>query len=96
MRTTTIATARKRVSHQGPFVPDFWFHIGMNIFHKRIAAKLTQEQLAERAGVSLRRLHSIETAATDNVSLKTLGALTKALGMEIRDVFKPRKDYVRV
>lgn len=44
----------------------------------RKAAKLTQEQLAERAGVGLRTLCKLELGG--NVELSVLAAVAKALG----------------
>lgn len=87
---------RKKVISRREYVPDVSVWIALNLFHKRRAAGLTQGQLARKAGVSFRRYQDIETAATDNVTVKTMSALAKALGMDIRDLFKPRKDYVRV
>jgi transcriptional regulator with XRE-family HTH domain len=87
---------REKVVARKEFVPDVSLWIALNLFYKRRAVGLTQGQLARKAGVSFRRYQSIETAATDNVTVKTLGALADALGMDVRDLFKPRKDYVKV
>lgn len=87
---------RKKVVSRREYVPDVSVWIALNLFHKRRKAGWTQGQLARKAGVSFRRYQSIETAATDNVTIQTLSALAKALSIDIRDLFKPRKDYVRV
>jgi transcriptional regulator with XRE-family HTH domain len=87
---------REHIAARRGYVPDDSVWIALNLFYKRRSAGLTQSQLAKKAGVSFRRYQSIETAATANVTVKTLGALAKALNTEVRDLFKPRKDYVRV
>jgi transcriptional regulator with XRE-family HTH domain len=92
LRTLT----KKKVITRREYVPDVSVWIALNLFYKRRAASLTQGQLAKKAGVSFRRYQTIETAATANVTVKTLSALAKALGLQVRDLLKPRKDYVRV
>ena len=87
---------REHILARREYVPDNSVWIALNLFHKRRSAGLTQGQLAKKASVSFRRYQSIETAATANVTVKTLEALAKALDMEVRDLFKPRKDYVKV
>ena len=87
---------RRRVVSRREYIPDVSVWIALNLFHKRKAAGLTQAQLAKKADVSFRRYQAIETAATANVTVKTLSSLAKALGLQVRDLFKPRKDYVRV
>jgi transcriptional regulator with XRE-family HTH domain len=87
---------RRKVISRREYVPDVSLWIALNLFQKRRKAGWTQGQLAKKAGVSFRRYQSIETAATDNVTIKTMSALAKALGLDIRDLFKPRKDYIRV
>ena len=78
------------------FVPGVSLFIAMNLLDMRLASKLTQRQLAERADVSPRRLVSIETAATANVTVSTLNRLAAVLGVKVKDFFKERTDYVRV
>ena len=87
---------REKVVARRDYVPDDTLWIALNLFYRRRALGLTQGKLAKKAGVSFRRYQSIETAATANVTVKTLGALAKALDIEVRDLFKPRKDYIRV
>jgi transcriptional regulator with XRE-family HTH domain len=96
MRTTTYKTAKKRLATRREFVPNFWLWIAMNILDRRLAAGLTQQRLAQQAGISLRRLHSIETCATKDVKINTIVALADVLGTDLRDLLKPRKDYIRV
>ncbi|HTB33272.1 MAG TPA: helix-turn-helix transcriptional regulator [bacterium] len=91
-----LNVAKKRLQAKRAFVPDVTLWIAMNLLDKRLAAGLSQRQLAEKAGVSFRRLQSLETAETDNVTIKTLGALAQALGIKLKDLLKERTDYVRV
>jgi transcriptional regulator with XRE-family HTH domain len=87
---------REKVVARREYVPDESLWIALNLFYKRREFGLTQGQLAKKAGVSFRRYQSIETAATGNVTVKTLRSLAQVLGLEVRDLFKPRKDYIRV
>jgi transcriptional regulator with XRE-family HTH domain len=88
--------SKKRLNAKRDFVPDVTLWIAMNLLDRRLASGLSQRQLAEKAGVSFRRLQSLETAETDNVTIKTLGALALALGVKLKDLLKERGDYVRV
>ena len=87
---------RQKVLSRREYVPDVSVWIALNLFHKRHKAGLSQGQLARKAGVSFRRYQSIETAATGNVTVKTLSALAHALDIEVRVLFSPRRDHVRV
>jgi transcriptional regulator with XRE-family HTH domain len=51
--------------------------------HKR---KLTQKELAEKAGIRFSYIHEIESGKT-NITLRTLGALAEALELDIRTLF---------
>ncbi len=55
----------------------------------RIAGGWTQEDLAKRAGISLRTLQRIETRETSNPPIRYLGNLAIALGCEIEDLIEP-------
>lgn len=92
----TLAKPKKKPSPQKDYVPSVAVFIAMNLLELRLAAKLTQRQLAERAEVSLRRVASIESAATANVTIKTLERLAAVLGVKVKDFLKERTDYVRV
>ena len=92
----TVAVAKKRIDARREYVPGVSVFIAMNLLEKRLAAKLTQRQLAEKASVSLRRVVSIETAATGNVTVKTLDRLAAVLGVKVKDFFKERTDYIRI
>jgi transcriptional regulator with XRE-family HTH domain len=91
-----LTASKKRLQAKRDFVPDVTLWIAMNLLDKRLAAGLSQRQLAEKAGVSFRRLQSLETAETDNVTIKTLGALAQALGVKLKDLLKERTDYLKV
>jgi transcriptional regulator with XRE-family HTH domain len=54
--------------------------IGAKVRQLRTARKLTQQELAERAGVSQAIISKIETEARDNVTSDVLKALAKTLG----------------
>lgn len=92
----TVAVAKDRMRTKREFVPGTSLFIAMNLLTLRTSAKLTQRQLAEKAKVSLRRLISIETAASANVTVLTLERLAGVLGVKVKDFFKERTDYVRV
>ena len=53
----------------------------------REAARLTQEQLAERSGVSRTTISAIENNDGKAVSTKTLLALAKALNTTVKRLF---------
>ena len=59
--------------------------IGKRIIIARIKADLTQEQLAERVGISPTHLSNIETGTT-RVSLTTIVGLVNALNVTVDDV----------
>ena len=92
----SLAATKRRSNAKHDFVPGVSVFIAMNLLDLRLAAKLTQRQLAEKAEVSLRRLVSIETAATANVTVLTLSRLAAVLGVKVKDLFKERTDYIRV
>jgi len=58
-----------------------------NVRRARNARKLTQEELADRAGLSTRYLGSIERAAV-SASVTVLGRLAQALRMDACDLIK--------
>lgn len=53
----------------------------------REAANLSQEELAEKAGVSRVTISMLETGAQTNVTVNTLCKLSAALGRPIADFF---------
>jgi transcriptional regulator with XRE-family HTH domain len=72
--------------------PGDLYWIGTNIFRLRTEKKLSQVALAEKAGITARALRSLESAETDaNPTLKTLGGVARALGIETVDLYARRK-----
>ena len=65
--------------------------LAANIKAKRSTLGLTQEKLAELADVSYQMVHDIEGCRTW-VSDKTLQSLSKALGLEIYELFRPDEE----
>ena len=60
--------------------------LGQNILRLREAKKLTQEQVAEDAGVSWRYLQELEAGKGTNPSLAVLCGLKTALGCSWDDL----------
>jgi len=54
--------------------------IGKKVYRLRLARKLTQQELAERAGVSQAIISKLETENRDNVTSDVLKGLAKTLG----------------
>lgn len=61
--------------------------MGHKIRDIRILRGMTQEQLAQKSGVSRVSISMIETGKIANVSSKTLRALADALGVSLDDIF---------
>ncbi len=53
----------------------------------RIARGLTQEQVAEKAGLDDKHLQTIE-AGTSNVTMASLVGITRCLGVTLSELFK--------
>lgn len=68
--------------------PDVLVHVAANVRRLRQAAGLSQQALAEAAGVSRRMLVSIERGDV-NVSLTTLDRLAEALGVIFHVLVQP-------
>ncbi len=54
--------------------------IGRTLRERRIALGISQQQLAERAGLSAKHLGRLERGEADRASIATLAALATALG----------------
>jgi transcriptional regulator with XRE-family HTH domain len=54
--------------------------IGKKVYRLRVERKLTQQELADRAGVSQAIISRLETDDRDNVTSDVLKGLAKALG----------------
>jgi transcriptional regulator with XRE-family HTH domain len=65
-------------------------NVGRRVAELRIARKLTQEELAERAEVSARYIQRIERGR-ENLTLVTVANLAKALGVEVVSLFRKAK-----
>ena len=63
--------------------------LAINLRRERHAQNLTQEELADRAGLSARYLGSIERADV-SASLTVLGQLARALSLSPCDLIHPR------
>ena len=55
--------------------------------YKRRVAKLTQAELAEKAGINANTVRTIEKNGIENVKICTLRKLAAALGCEIEELF---------
>ncbi|MCD7858362.1 MAG: helix-turn-helix transcriptional regulator [Clostridiales bacterium] len=61
--------------------------MGFMIQKKREEAGLTQEALAQKAGISRALLSLLETNKTTVTTTKTLQKIAKALGCSVNDIF---------
>ncbi|OHV07825.1 Cro/Cl family transcriptional regulator [Kushneria phosphatilytica] len=68
--------------------PDVLVHVADNVRERRQATGLSQQALAERAGVSRRMLVNIEKGDV-NVSLNTLDRIAEALGVLFHVLVQP-------
>lgn len=62
--------------------------VGRQIATLRLARKWTQEQLAERFGVSWRYLQSVE-AGDENLTIESLAKIANALRVELHILLDP-------
>ena len=60
--------------------------LAASVAHYRAALGLTVEAAAERADLDRRHWQKVEAGET-NATLRTLGRLTRALGVEVRRLF---------
>lgn len=65
--------------------------VGQALQQARLQRRLSQEELAQRAGVSRVTLSRMETAAKTDMSLAALLRLTRTLGYELRLVERGRQ-----
>lgn len=59
----------------------------MKIKLKRISKELTQKELARKVGISHVTLSRIEKGSYENITLKTMKKLAKALDTTVQDLF---------
>lgn len=61
-----------------------------NIKKHREAASLTQQQLADKAGITMNYLAKIESKKMQRgCTIVIVGRIADALGLDIRELFKP-------
>jgi transcriptional regulator with XRE-family HTH domain len=60
--------------------------LGENIKQLRKKYKLSQEELAKKAGITYSTLIKIESGANDNPTIKTIVKIARALNIKIDDV----------
>ena len=63
--------------------------MGINIKERREELKMTQEELANKSGVSRQTISSLETGKYDNVLVSTLAAIAAALDTTVDKIFYP-------
>lgn len=61
--------------------------MGNRIRQKREEINMTQEQLAERSGVSRATISALENGVERNTTSKTLIAIASAMGATVDDIF---------
>jgi len=63
--------------------------LAANIYRLRNAHKMTQKELADKAGIGLKTFQRIETAQPDsNPTLDAIAALSKALRVDIQELYE--------
>jgi len=63
-------------------------NLAQNIKRLRKQLKLSQEELAKKAGITYSTLIKIESGKNDNPTIKTLLKIAKALNVKIDDLLK--------
>ncbi|MEA5058589.1 MAG: helix-turn-helix transcriptional regulator [Candidatus Pelethousia sp.] len=61
--------------------------MGYKVKEAREAKGITQQELAERSGVSRTIIAGLESGAIGNTTIATLVGLAKALGVNVTDIF---------
>lgn len=62
--------------------------MGEKIRELRERKHMSQEELAEKSGISRQTISAIETGKADSVTTGTIGAIAKALGVSVSIFFK--------
>lgn len=65
--------------------------LSQNIKKHRKKHKLSQEELAKKAGITYSTLIKIETGANDNPTIKTLSKIAEALEVSIDELVRGSK-----
>jgi len=68
----------------------------VNVVVERAIARLSQAQLAERAGISRPTLSKIERGVAPDVSIAIIQRIADALGTRVADLLEPPPDMHRV
>lgn len=63
--------------------------MGYKIKELREELKMTQEELAQKSGISRQTISSIETGKYENVLVGTLAAIASALDTTVDKIFYP-------
>ena len=63
--------------------------MGIKIKERREELRMTQEELAQKSGVSRQTISSLETGKYDNVLVGTLSAIATALDTTVDKIFYP-------
>ena len=63
--------------------------MGYKIRERREELRMTQEELAQKAGVSRQTISSLETGKYENVLVSTLSAIALALDTTVDKIFYP-------
>lgn len=63
--------------------------MGIKIKERREELKMTQEELAQKSGVSRQTISAIETGKYENVLVGTLAAIALALDTTVDKIFYP-------
>lgn len=63
--------------------------MGIKIRERREELRMTQEELANKSGVSRQTISALENGKYDNVLIGTLAAIANALGVTVDKFFYP-------
>ena len=66
--------------------------LGMNVRRLRHARGYSQGELARRADLSREYISYVETRG-ENASIASLASLSIALGVDVRELFRPREEW---
>ena len=66
--------------------------VGRRIAELRADAHLTQEQMAEQLGVSLKYVQRVE-AGRENLTIRSLVRFANILGVEVAELFAPPRSH---
>lgn len=61
--------------------------MGYKIRERREELRMSQEELAEKAGISRQTIHLIESGKLENVTLGTMKAIATALDSTVEKIF---------